>query len=37
MSSIPVSSTPQEFGALIAKTADDMAASVKEFAIQQLD
>jgi tripartite-type tricarboxylate transporter receptor subunit TctC len=35
--SIPVSSTPQEFGALIAKTADDMAASVKEFAIQQLD
>ena len=35
--SIPVSSTPQEFAALIAKTADDMAASVKEFAIQQLD
>jgi tripartite-type tricarboxylate transporter receptor subunit TctC len=35
--SIPMSSTPQEFGALIAKTADDMAASVKEFAIQQID
>jgi tripartite-type tricarboxylate transporter receptor subunit TctC len=35
--SIPVSSTPEEFGRLIAKTADDMAASVKEFGIQQLD
>ena len=35
--SIAASSTPQEFGALITETADDMTASVKEFAIQQLD
>jgi tripartite-type tricarboxylate transporter receptor subunit TctC len=33
--SIPVSSTPREFGAIIGKTADDMTASVKEFGIQQ--
>jgi tripartite-type tricarboxylate transporter receptor subunit TctC len=33
--SLPVSSTPQEFAAIIGKTADDMTASVKEFGIQQ--
>jgi tripartite-type tricarboxylate transporter receptor subunit TctC len=33
--SIAVSSTPQEFGALINKTSKDVAASIQEFGMQQ--
>jgi tripartite-type tricarboxylate transporter receptor subunit TctC len=33
--SIPVSTTPQEFGALIQKTLSDVAPTVKEFGLQQ--
>jgi len=33
--SIPISSTPQEFAAVIDKTSEDVAASIKEFGMQQ--
>jgi tripartite-type tricarboxylate transporter receptor subunit TctC len=33
--SIAVSSTPQQLGAIIKKTSDDMAASIQEFGMQQ--
>jgi len=33
--SIAISSTPQELGAVIKKTSDDVAASVQEFGMQQ--
>jgi tripartite-type tricarboxylate transporter receptor subunit TctC len=33
--SIPIATTPQEFGAVIQKTLDDVAPAVKEFGLQQ--
>jgi tripartite-type tricarboxylate transporter receptor subunit TctC len=33
--SIPLSSTPQEFGAVIQKTLDDAAPAIQEFGLQQ--
>jgi tripartite-type tricarboxylate transporter receptor subunit TctC len=33
--SIPISSTPQELGGIIKQTSDDVAASIKEFGMQQ--
>jgi tripartite-type tricarboxylate transporter receptor subunit TctC len=33
--SIPISSTPQEFGAVIQKTLDEAAPAIKEFGLQQ--
>lgn len=33
--SMPISSTPQELGAVIRKTSDDVASSIQEFGMQQ--